>query len=116
MIRRTMIAILVCMSLGSLQAFAHEGHDHEEDLTEQQVAQLATKTLPAVIKAKKLAGSWATAERQEITVKSVDNKTIWVVPYKHPDGKTDGGKSLYLFFDELGNFVAANHTGDAPSR
>jgi hypothetical protein len=103
------------MGFTSLQSLAHEGHDHEEDLTEQQVAQLAAKALPAVIKTKRLAGAWVNAERQAITVESVDSKSIWAVRYKNPDGKTDGGKPLYLFFDELGNFIDANHSGDVPT-
>ena len=116
MIRRTLVFIVACIGFGSLQTFAHEGHDHDEELTEQQVVKLAAKALPSVIKSKKLAGTWAKAARQEIIVESLGDKTIWVVPYKNPDGKTDGGKPLYLFFDELGNYIDANHSGDVPTR
>jgi hypothetical protein len=109
MIRRTLIlATALAFTVG---AFAHEGHDHEEDLTDKDVAQLAVKALPAVIQSKKLAPAWSKAQQQDVTVESVNGKAIWVVVYKNPDGKVDGGSALYLFFDELGNFVEANQTG-----
>ena len=112
MLRRLKLLVLALLTATSFQTFAHEGHDHdEESLTEKQVAQIAAKTLPSLVQAKKVSAGWATAQREDITIRPVAGKDIWVVMYKNPDGKLDDGKSLALIFDDLGNFVAANHTG-----
>jgi hypothetical protein len=112
MLRRLKLFVLALLTATSFQAYAHEGHDHdEESLTEKQVAQIAAKTLPALVQAKKVGAGWATAQREQITIRPVAGKDIWVVTYQNPDGKVDDGKPLHLIFDDLGNFVEANHTG-----
>jgi hypothetical protein len=112
MLHRFKLLVLALLAATSFQALAHEGHDHdEESLTEKQVAQIAAKTLPALVQAKKVGAGWATAQREDVTIRPVAGKDIWVVTYKNPDGKLDGGQSLSLIFDDLGNFVEANHTG-----
>jgi hypothetical protein len=110
MIRLKSLVFAALFSLG-LQAYAHEGHDHEEEsLTEQQLAQIAAKALPSLVQSKKVNAAWSKAQRQDITITSAAGKDVWVVTYKNPDGKVDGGKPLNLVFDDLGNFVEANHT------
>jgi hypothetical protein len=114
--RYLLSVILTCLGFFAQSVLAHEGHDHEEELTEQQVAKLATTTLPAVIKEKKLSTAWSKAQRQDITVQPAKDKVVWVVSHKNPDGKADGGKALYLFFDEFGNYVDANRSGEVPKK
>jgi hypothetical protein len=116
MIRRVLILVAALGVTSTFPAVAHEGHDHDEELTDKQVAQLATKALPSVIQSKKLSTAWSKAQRQDVTAESVNDKVIWVVSYKNPDGKADGGSNLYLFFDDLGNYVDANQTGKAPAK
>lgn len=116
MFRRTLIGLIALSSFISMGAQSHEGHDHEEELTEKQVSQLAAKTLPAVIQSKKLAASWSKAPQERVTVEQSDGKTVWVVSYKNPGGNVDQGSPLHLFFDDLGNFVDANQTGKVPAK
>lgn len=104
-------SMVLAASLFAMPAVAHEGHDHDDSLTEQQVAQLAAKALPSLVQSKKIDAAWSKAQREDITIRPVDGKDIWVVTYKNPNGKVDGGKPLYLVFDDLGNFVEANRTG-----
>ena len=116
MFRCTLIALAVCSNFIAAGARSHEGHDHEEDLTEKQVAQLAAKSMPAVIQSKKLSASWSKAQQDGVSVEQANGKVLWVVAYKNTDGKADSGNTLYLFFDELGNYVDANHTGKVPTK
>jgi Family of unknown function (DUF6488) len=105
------ILLTALLSVWSYQSFAHEGHDHdEEQLTDKQVGQIAAKTLPALIQAKKVDAAWAKAQREDITITSMAGKDVWVVTYKNPDATVAKGKPLYLLFDDLGNFLEANHT------
>ena len=116
MFRRTFIVLMAFSSFISVGAWSHEGHDHEEELTEKQVSQLAAKTLPAVIQSKKLAASWSKAQQERVTVEQADGKILWVVSYKNPAGNVEKDSQLHLFFDDLGNFVDANHTGKMPAK
>lgn len=115
MIRKFKIAVTALLALVTSHAVAHEGHDHDESLTEKQVVLIAGKTLPSLVQAKKVGAAWASAARQDVIIRPVAGKDIWVVTYKNPDGKVDGGQPLHLIFDDLGNFVEANHTGKLKS-
>jgi hypothetical protein len=110
MFRRITIILAAALGLAT-QVMAHEGHDEEGPLTEKRAAALAAKTLPSLVQANKVEAAWAGAQREGIAARSAAGKQIWVVAYKNPDGKIDDGKSLFLIFDSLGNFVEANHTG-----
>jgi Family of unknown function (DUF6488) len=116
MIRRSLMLVAALAVVSTSPVVAHEGHDHDEDLTDKQVAQIAAKALPSVIQSKKLSSAWSKAQRQEVTAESINDKVVWVVSYKNPDGKADGGSDLYLYFDDLGNYVDANQTGKAPAK
>ena len=107
MIRPT---LLLAALLSITPVMAHEGHDHdEESLTEGEVKQLAAKTLPALIQAKKVAPSWSKAQPADVIIRPAAGKDIWVVTYKSAANPAE--KPLYLIFDDLGNFVEANQTG-----
>ena len=90
-----MIVVAAAFSLTSLQAMAHEGHDHEEaSLAQRLIAQLAHETLPALAQSKQVSGAWSKAQHKDIAVQAMAGKDIWVVSHTNPDGKI-GGQTLY---------------------
>ena len=112
MFRHLTVVLAATLGLACAQVMAHEGHDHDEEaLSEKQVGRLAAKTLPSLVQSKKVGAAWSAAQRERIQSRSTAGRQIWVVTYKNPDGEVDNGKPLYLIFDDLGNFVEANHIG-----
>lgn len=111
MIRRTALAGVALLSLFSLNSFAHEGHD-DESLSEKEAAQLASKTLPSLVQAKKVGASWAKAKQDKVELRSLADQNVWVISYTNPESQSGGAEKLYLLFDDLGNFLQANHTGE----
>ena len=109
MIRQIAILSAALLALVSSNALAHEGHD-DDTLTERRAARLASKTLPTLVEAKKVSASWAKAMHDKVERRSLASQDIWIVSYKNSDAKA--GDRLYLFFDEVGNFIEANHTGE----
>jgi hypothetical protein len=106
---RPQLLLGALLAFTSLCVIAHPDHDEEVALTKESVAQLAAKSLPSLIQDKKVAAAWANAQPASITQRKVAGKQAWVVTYKNPDGKVSGGNPLNLVFDDLGNFVEANH-------
>jgi hypothetical protein len=111
MFRSPHIVTAILVSLWSFSSMAHPGHDEEEPLTEQQVAELANKSLPELVKGKQVDAVWGKAQQQKVAQAKSDGKDIWVVTYKAAKGSAAGKELLYVFFDDLGNFLSANHTG-----
>ena len=93
---------------------AHEGgHEHDEEgLTDSSVGKLADSSLPKLVQAKKVAPQWASAKRDSVAQQKVAGKSVWVVTYKDPAAKVQSAEgTLYVFFDDFGNLLEANHTG-----
>lgn len=98
-------------------AVAHPNHDEDEAMTSERAAKLADQSLPALVQSKKLKAAWLKGERQEAVKRNAGGREVWVVAYKAPAGAAGASEgSLYLFFDDLGNFIDANHTGSLPSK
>lgn len=109
---RSLVAVVALMS--NVVVLAHEGHDHDEPLTSTDAASLADKALPGVIKTQKLNASWQKALRKDAKVVNAAGGELWVVSYANTQEANAANRLLYLFFDDLGNFVTANHTGKLP--
>jgi hypothetical protein len=107
------ICIVSASLLFSGAAFAHPGGHGERELNTATVATLADANLPRLVESKKVGSEWAKAQRESVKLREEAGNWVWVVTYKRAaaDGK------LYVFFDELGNFLEANHTGQlAPGK
>jgi hypothetical protein len=94
-------------------AYAHPDHDEEaRPINEQQASTLADRAVSSLVNNKEIPATWQAQQRQATKSKLVQGARIWVVTYKNPAGKNANEQSLYLFFDELGNYIDANHTGE----
>ena len=107
------VCVISAAGLASETALAHiGGHDDQEVLTQESVGALADRSLPQVIESRKLKPQWVMAQRQSVVQQKESGKTVWVVTYKNPSAKTgDLDAMLYVFFDDAGNFLEANHSG-----
>lgn len=78
---------------------------------ESVVIKCADQRKESLVKGGKLEASWATVKHESISMIEGKKGKEWRVVYKNP-GATDKAKvSLFMFFTPVGNFIAANHTG-----
>ena len=78
---------------------------------EAVVIKCADQRKESLVKGDKLEASWATVKHESISMIDGKKGKEWRVVYKNP-GATDKTKaSLFMFFTPVGNFIAANHTG-----
>lgn len=104
--------------LGTLLAFAavfanahRDGHDEAQPIDRAQAAARADTMVPMLIKDKKLHPSWGKRERKGVRSLDIGKVRVWVVSYHNPAEKDAKKRDLYVFVDELGNFIGMNHTG-----
>jgi hypothetical protein len=78
---------------------------------ESTVTSCAAIRKEALIKAGKLDATWQAIKHDK--VQSVDGKKgkEWKVTFKDPAAKDKSKETLYMFFTQPGNFIAANFTG-----
>jgi len=78
---------------------------------EAVVIKCADQRKESLVKGGKLEGSWATVKHESVSLIDGKKGTEWRVTYKNL-GATDKAKAnLFMFFAPVGNFIAANHTG-----
>lgn len=92
---------------------AHVGaHDDEgEPITAQEASVIADQALGALVKEKRLDGSWAKLKSQDVKSQGPTTDRVWIVSYNNPAEKDASKRTFYVFIDALGNYLASNHTG-----
>lgn len=89
-----------------------DGHDDEaQPITAQEASVIADHAIGALVKEKRLDGSWAKLQPQEIKPQGTGSDRIWVVSYSNPAEKDASKKGFYVFIDALGNYLDSNHSG-----
>jgi len=87
-------------------------HFHGAKLAaEAVVIKCADQRRDGLVKGGKLEGSWAAVKHESISMIDGKKGKEWRVLYKNPAAIDKGKTSLYMFFTPVGNFIAANHTG-----
>ncbi len=112
------IISLITFSLLSISSFAGPGHNHDhghshphgshgkkQSINKLQAKTLAMDRIKVLVFKGKIDSSWRESKFQ----KSTKIKEEWLVTYTNENGLN--GKTIYIFLDLSGKFVAANFTG-----
>jgi len=75
----------------------------------QKMASIEIKRL---VKERKIGLSWLRATYLKSVEKKFGSEKEWVVIYKNRKIKNNKKKTLYVFLNLFGDFLAANYTGD----
>jgi hypothetical protein len=108
-------ALTLSAALWAPAAFASEGgscHFHgNKPAAEATVSGCATQRKDALVKSGKLDAAWLAVKPEKI--ETVDGKKgkEWKVTFKDTAAKDKTKETLYMFFTQPGNFIAANFTG-----
>src|SRR4030095_5561660 len=103
--------------LGSLLAviaslsFAHAAHEHRTAIPKDEVNVRAEQVVGFLIVGKRLPRSWEKRQLKDVSSRESPNGLIWVVTYQNPNESDKSKRMLYIFLDDLGNFIDNNYSG-----
>lgn len=80
--------------------------------TEAVVTDCANKRRDALVKAGKLEASWQSAKPDAVALVDGKKGKEWKVSFKNPAVADKNKQTLFVFFSQPGNFIAANFTGE----
>jgi hypothetical protein len=89
---------------------AHPNHDGPP-ISREELPGLGQRTMSLLVDAKQLAPSWRGKPVKEISSRQLPEGVVWIVSAENPGEADPAKRTVYMFFDELGNFVGGNHTG-----
>ena len=104
----TIAAVLV--ALCAAVASAHPNHDGPP-ISKDELPGLGQRTVVLLVEYKQLAPSWAGKPVKEVFSRQLPEGLVWVVTAENPAEADKTKRTVYMFFDELGNFLGGNHTG-----
>jgi hypothetical protein len=79
--------------------------------TEAVVTDCAQQRKAALVKAGKLDASWQSAALEKAELVDGKKGKEWKLTFQNPAAPDAAKRTLYVFFSQPGNFIAANHTG-----
>lgn len=79
--------------------------------TEAVITRCGAERKAALIKAGKLDPSWQTAKLSQAELVDGKKGKEWKLSFNNPNANDASKQTLYLFFSQPGNFIAANFTG-----
>jgi hypothetical protein len=114
--KNALAGICFVTSLGlSTAALAGPGdgcHFHgSKPAAESVVIKCADQRKESLVKGGKLDGSWAPIKHESIGMIDGKKGKEWRVVYKNLAAADKTKANLYMFFTPVGNFIAANHSG-----
>lgn len=108
-------AALVSTLVAAPSAMAAEGgscHFHgNKPASEAVITDCANQRKASLVKAGKLDASWQAVKIDKAELVNGQKAKEWKVTFKNPAAPDAAKQTLYLFFSQPGNFIAANHTG-----
>lgn len=78
---------------------------------EAVVIRCADQRKEGLVKGGKLEASWSAIKHESISMIDGKKGKEWRVTYKNSAATDKAKTSLFMFFTPVGNFIAANHTG-----
>jgi Family of unknown function (DUF6488) len=113
---KTLIAIaLIATAIAAPAARADAGsscHFHgSKPAEEATVLGCAAQRRDGLVKAGKLDAGWAALKPDSVALVDGKKGKEWKVSFKDAAAKDPAKSTLYMFFTPVGNFIAANFTG-----
>jgi hypothetical protein len=103
---------ILLTALIALPVLAHEGHDDAiKPINQQQAVTRSDAALAGLVKNKEVEALWQASLRQATKIEKIKGARIWVTSYAKPAASSSKEERLYVFLDELGNYIDANKTG-----
>lgn len=106
------IAVAVTVSQSVFSGAGEDCHFHgNKPAAKETVMKCADKRVERLIARGKLEAGWKAIPPETVMIVDGEKGKEWKVVIKNPAASDKTKTSLYLFFSEIGNFIAANHTG-----
>ncbi len=106
-------ALIAVFSAPAVRADAGSScHFHgSKPASETTVLGCATQRKETLVKARKLEAGWLGIKHETIALVDGKKGKEWKVSFTNPSVEDKDKKTLYMFFTPVGNFVAANFSG-----
>jgi hypothetical protein len=105
-------AIVMSLSFAG-NAIAGAGHSHgaSEPVSKDQATERAVAVKQQLVSSEQIGSTWAQVSMGTAKQRSTSEGKLWVVQFDNPDSADENRAKLFVFVDEFGNPIGANHSG-----
>jgi hypothetical protein len=100
-----------CLALFAGVASAHPNHGDGPPVAREDLPALGKRVLVALVESKQLGPSWQDRAAKDVRPEQTPAGLVWIISYENPAETDRAKRTVYIFFDEFGNFLGGNHSG-----
>lgn len=100
------------LSVVAISAHAHGDHEHENDspISKDNALIISNNAVGQLIDSKKLAKTWMFKTLKAVNIQETANGKVWAISYENSSEKSEAKRTIYVFIDEVGNYLGTNYT------
>lgn len=115
--RIIILALALVFMLAPIAALAGMGHSHghshqAKPISQEEAEQVAAAQVAMIAYKGKIDESWKSAPVAFSEKKMFGGREEWVVSFTNDKVADPAKKTLYIFLSVMGEYIAANHTGN----
>lgn len=104
--------VMLSPQLNASGSHSHGSGTHSHDpITEETAIRLAKKKLAQLVQTDKLEASWNNAKLLKAEQKDYGKGLEWVVSFQNDQATDASKKTIYVFYNKYGRYLATNFTG-----
>lgn len=107
--KKIFVGLLLAVLAGPVAA--HSNHARTEPVTQEEASSRADQVVKYLVEREQLDSSWESAGQPVTSQRPTPNGTVWVMRYENGEITDAAKKALFVFVDEMGNVLNANHNG-----
>lgn len=101
----------IIFSIFVVSANAHGSHENDSPISKDNVLIMGNNAIAQLVTSKKLAKTWMFKKLKTVNTQETANGNVWVISYENSSEKSEARRTIYVFIDEMGNYLGTNHTG-----
>lgn len=106
--RKITYYLMMFFVLAVTTAYAGDGHNHDNELSQNQIQEKASGFVARIVEKGQLDASWTQIKPKQAQETSNHE---WLVSFVNPEIKDHNKQTLYIFMTLSGKYIAANFTG-----
>ncbi len=104
-----LLLVVAALMLDARPLAAHPGGHGPIDY--EQALESGAMVVEEMVEGKYVDASWHGMRPISAQRMIRNQENVWMVTVRNPDAPDPAKRMLYIFFDEFGDYLAANHTG-----
>lgn len=109
--KHALLGMMLAVSVGSVHAHGLHSIEDDKPITRETAIMKSNFAVLELVESHKLFKSWTFKTLKDAVIQETPTGKVWVVSYVNSSVTDPARQTIYVFLDELGNYLGSNYTG-----